>query len=408
MKLKKSMYNVEIDRIDNENVLMFNSFTTAFGIMDKRACEIYFHSDLIDEECVKNKEDQETISIMKDNGFLVNRELDEYAKLKVIGNMSRYSNENFSLMIAPTMACNMACPYCYEEKTNKRMSENIENALVDYVEKTIINNKIKKFNVAWYGGEPLLEKKMILRLSRKFINICKDNNVIYTAMIVTNGSLLDKSTANMLKEECQVSFAQITIDGLSENNNSRRKLKSGENSFEIITNNIDVSNEFIDIKIRINIDKTNLEETKQLINYFMDDKKWDKNRVKYYFAPVTNVTDACTAKVEDCFTSTEFGKIDAKLLDFIYKKGNVETIKEMYPKFATCSCDAVTPNTYVVDPEGFLYKCADVIGIKSNRVGDIFSGPEFNNEYIELLNLDTPDECKECNLLPYVKEDVRD
>ncbi|WP_446899648.1 radical SAM protein [Clostridium sp. LBM24168] len=217
--------------------------------------------------------------LMKEHGFLVDKDIDEYKRLKIAGDMQRYNTQNFGLTIAPTINCNMECPYCYEEKSNKRMSEDVQNGLINYIEKNIIHSNIKSFHTTWYGGEPLLEKDLILNLSRKFIKLTNDNGIRYSASIVTNGSLLDYNTAKMLKEECYINFAQITIDGLGNIHNNRRKLKNGQNSFNLITNNINNCKELINIPIRVNVDRTNIYDTKNLIKYFIDERKWTDDTV---------------------------------------------------------------------------------------------------------------------------------
>jgi uncharacterized protein len=397
MILKKSLYNVEVDRLDNGDILLFNSSTSAFGIMNVKTQELVFNSESIDEDKV---EDKDNISVMKSNGFLVDNEIDEYTRMEITGRLQRYSKTTFGLTIAPTINCNMACPYCYEEKSNKRMSEEVKTSLINFVENNIKGDKIKSFHVTWYGGEPLLEKDLILDLSKEFIKITKDNGVLYSAGIVTNGSLLDYETAKMLKNECNVTFAQITIDGLREVHNSRRILKNGMDSFGIITDNIDNCKELINISIRVNVDKSNVEEAKKLVDYFINERKWIDNSVTYYFAPVDKQTDACNAEISSCFSPNEFGKIDAELLRLIYQKGNMESITRLYPRGRAVSCGALGCNGYVLDPEGYLYKCWDVIGIKKYSVGDIFSGPRLNGEYLKWLSLDLPNDCKSCNMLP--------
>lgn len=276
MTLKRSMYNIEIEKLDNGDILLYNTKSSALGILNKDTQEIYYN-DIIDEAIINNEKIKESIHIMVQNGFLVDINVDEYKTLQVAERMRRYSGDRFSLTIAPTLDCNMACPYCYEDKKQKRMNESVIISLIDFVKKNVEMTKPKHFSVCWYGGEPLLEKEVIRRLSKEFINICKEKQITYFAHIITNGYLLDYNTAIMLKEECMVTNAQITVDGINETHNKRRILKNGEDSFNIVTNNIDMCKKVLKISIRVNLDKANINEAEKLIDYFIDYRKWGQD-----------------------------------------------------------------------------------------------------------------------------------
>lgn len=402
MILKKSMYDIEVDKLDTGDILLFNSATASYGIMNLKTQRLFDELNLIDEANLKDAEDKNSINIMKKEGFLVNKEMDEYMNLKTLGEISKYNSTGFSLTIAPTMDCNMACPYCYENKTKKIMDENTKNQLIKYVESRICNSDVKSFFVTWYGGEPLLQKNIILDLSKAFIHICNENKVKYSAGIITNGTLLDYETAKMLKNECYVSTAQVTIDGLKKVNNTRRLLKDGSDSFEMITNNIDNCKALIHFSIRVNVDKNNIDETKKLVDYFINEKKWKDGSVNYYFAPVEDITDYCNIDNNStCYSYEEFGQINSGLLRLMYENGNMDSINITYPKVRLISCGAITYDKgYVVDSDGDLYKCWNMIGMKDKTVGDIFNGPILNKEYAEFLKLDLPQKCESCDKVP--------
>ena len=103
------------------------------------------------------------------------------------------SNE-FALTILTTSSCNARCPYCFE-KGIKHSTLSIEKA--DKVIGFILNNYHNKpLHISWFGGEPLLEKNAICKLSEQFIRICKARCIPYTAQIVTNGFCLNDIKIN--------------------------------------------------------------------------------------------------------------------------------------------------------------------------------------------------------------------
>lgn len=241
------------------------------------------------------------------------------------------------------------------------MNEKIQLVLIDFVRKILEENNYKKLNVSWYGGEPLLELEVIRKVSKNLIQLCQEEEVQYGASIVTNGVLLDLETAKILKNECYVDRAQITIDGLPEYHNKRRILKDGKESFDIICRNIDNCMDIINIGVRVNADKNNMYNIQKLFYYFNDEKKWT-DRVFFYLAPVENYTDNCYFSNTNCLSDEEFGRLDLEIVKKMYQLKPDMIRKNLYPVRKNNFCAAVTFGNYVVDPEGYLYTCWNVIG----------------------------------------------
>ena len=69
------------------------------------------------------------------------------------------------MVIAVTLLCNMDCPYCFENKKNITITKEIEDNLISFIDKNTPNEG--SLNISWFGGEPLLQKDLIYRLSKK-------------------------------------------------------------------------------------------------------------------------------------------------------------------------------------------------------------------------------------------------
>lgn len=94
-------------------------------------------------------------------GFLCEEGFDEYNLLKVLRHKNQYSGTTMGLTIAPTMLCNLACQYCFEELDslegpgNNRMDEKVIAALLKFV-KDQIEAGLTGLMISWYGGEPTI------------------------------------------------------------------------------------------------------------------------------------------------------------------------------------------------------------------------------------------------------------
>jgi uncharacterized protein len=147
----------------------------------------------------------------------------------------------------------MDCSYCYQHINGYSINNTVKKGILKFVNEQINLKKICSLNVTWFGGEPLLQKDFICNISEPLINICSKNNIEYNANIITNGILLNKDVALELKEKCKISTAQVTIDGIKEIHNSRRRYYGGD-GFSIILKNICECKKILKIRLRINVD----------------------------------------------------------------------------------------------------------------------------------------------------------
>ncbi|MEE3724690.1 hypothetical protein V2H21_04855 [Riemerella anatipestifer] len=92
--------------------------------------------------------------------------------------------------IQPTANCQLGCHYCGQVHEKVNMEEDIVEKTFKYISKTLLDGKYSGLFTTWYGAEPLLGIKGIRNLSEKIIKFCDENNILYTAMMITNGLAL--------------------------------------------------------------------------------------------------------------------------------------------------------------------------------------------------------------------------
>lgn len=402
--MKKSNYNF-IWKTENDKDIAFNSLTSALAEV-----EIDFLNMLNNIETIKCDElidtEKELFDNMRDGGYIVEDQVDETKEIKFRNLESRFHKGGLGLTIAPTLNCNFKCTYCYETPKNVIMTEETEQCIIDFVMSQV--KTIKELNITWYGGEPLLCKDIIWRLSQKLISICNENKVMYSAYIITNGYLLDDETIENFKKY-KISGAQLTVDGPKDIHNSRRILKSGnDDNFDTIMMSIKKLKENnLNPSVRVNIDKTNIEYLDQLLDIFKNNDMLDVN---VHLGQVTEYTQACKSVSSSCYDNKTFSKVFIefqKRLNAIGFKGGIGSI--YYPSLKGNYCGADQVNSFVVDPEGYLYKCWNEIGDIDKSIGNINSMKEkiaptsiqFENNlnYLTYSPFDS-EKCSECKLLP--------
>lgn len=387
MKFKKSIFNIEVDKLENNKALYFNSMKGNYIKLNDEYNQVLNHigeSDIRLEENMIAKD-------LYDQGLIVEKNINELDVFKLKSDITRYENQSYEYTLAVTLDCNMACPYCYEKNESKYMIEEVQDKIIEHMELKMIDG-MKFLRVTWYGGEPLLNFEAIERMSKKILNIAKKYGVQYSASIITNGLLLSERVAKELSEYYKVRYAQVTIDGLKDTHNKRRITKDSSDGFSRIIKNIKEASKHLNIAIRINIDKNNKSEIKELTNYLY--KELDTKKVIIYIAAVESKG---SSSYEGCLTFPDFVKVQSEFLNEIL---DTKLVEKFYPYPKTIACGAQCLNTAVIDPEGNIFKCWEEVAVKGKAVGNVFNSKTNVNNLLKYVQLEMPKECESCAYIP--------
>lgn len=377
MKVVPSKYNV------------FISHKNRFCVANTMTCAVI---ELEQDEFYALKENDlsffayEQIAEMNNQGIVIDERLDELALLRSAYQCGKNKNEAH-LTICPTLECNLACPYCYEKHVQGAMSRETQDnilKLVDYLLKEGVN----KIYVLWYGGEPLLYPEIITRVSTLIADKCVDNDCECCFSMISNGVLLDEDILSILKQ-IPISRIQITLDGEEGIHDKRRYLKDGTPTFNKIVNNIETASKDIKIVVRVNVDHSNKNSYQYIKSLFEN-----KDNISVYCAPVTieNVQSAIIKK--RCYTHDDY-------VDF-YKE-NIP-LDDISLRSGIYFCSAEMKYSYVIDPNGYIFKCLNDIGQVGWSIGNVNNTELKTNPMAiaKYLGRDpfTEEECASCVFLP--------
>ncbi len=399
IRYKKSKYNIVISELSEGNLLIYNTRSGVFGKMDEKTREIYDRIETCDISKIEDAELKKNTETMLQARYIVDADIDEEATVILERNIARYDTSSLIFTIAPTIDCNMCCPYCYEKKRPQYMTAETQDAVVDFIKAQVsAYPDTKKLSITWYGGEPLMHKEAVYNISEKLIGLCDERELIYKANIITNGSLLDEETAKKLAEECKVSSTQVTVDGLGEYHNKKRILKNGEDSYGIIMKNLEAARKYLDISVRVNVDKKNAGQLEELARTFFVDYGWSDNP-SLYFAPVENYENSCITD-ENCLQIPDFAKLNVDMTRVLYSYNNDVIRSDLYPQRSVVHCGGECISGFVIDPDGDLYKCWLDVGDKSKKCGSIDKPFLVTEEYARWVLSELPEKCKKCEYLP--------
>ena len=247
-------------------------------------------------------------------GIAVPREHDELLEARAMYARARSDNRKLQLVIAPTMACNFACDYCYQglDKKQTRMDAAAQARIVDFVAKDYPN--IQMLEVHWYGGEPLNDRGAVYSLSASLMALCQLNDIQYSASMVTNGYGLTGDVAAKL-ERLGVRWVQVTVDGPESIHDTRRVLLSGRGTYQRIIANLKEVLDCTDIAValRCNVDTRNISHAYDLIDDLADEG-FGNTRLKLYFAPVQTMTEECATASEFVEAKTDYAHKELRLM----------------------------------------------------------------------------------------------
>lgn len=392
--MDKSLYSMSRFNIlfkNKDHYFIYNSLYGGLYEIDEKTYNICSASQ-IDAEQIRhipnemiNKLHQKSFIVANDSD-VENIELLRYFKLA-----QSFQKDRLTLIIAPTLYCNFSCPYCYEKDLPYTyMQEKVIGGLIQFIKNQEKN--FKYLEICWYGGEPLCAieviKEILTRISREISLPIKRHTM------VSNGYLINTKFVELFTKY-KLDYLQITIDGEEENHNKNRLSKNGQPTFSKIINNVDYVIKAIpkmNIGIRMNVHKDNMEDFVPLYKKLTN--LWACNRVHIYPAFVLD-NNACKVP---CFNSIEKTNYLHKLYKQIGLKLSITNLELKLGK-----CTAIFEHSYIIDPQGDLYKCWVDVGIKAFSIGSVFDG--ITNHRIVAKYLLSSDKfsdkkCLKCSIFP--------
>ena len=140
-----------------------------------------------------------------------------------------------SLSLAVTQTCNLACGYCYAQGGGfgapaKRMEWPVaRDAVLRLLEQASPGDTV---NVAFLGGEPLINRALIAQTTRFAAAEAKARGIGVGFSITTNGTLLALEDRDLFDEHAF--SVTVSLDGVGEVHDRQRPFRGGNGSFDRI------------------------------------------------------------------------------------------------------------------------------------------------------------------------------
>jgi uncharacterized protein len=383
-----SKYNI-LSHSKKFGCLLYNTISQSFMRIDEK--------DIDKWNALKDDPDSylnyQNYNVLLKNRILVNDDEDDFNLYTTEILKNRYNPVDMALTILPTRGCNFNCVYCYEqERPAIHMDRQTETGIIKFIKS---NACLKRLNVIWYGGEPLLNFDSIERLSEDILSL----GIEYSSKIITNGYLLTPEISKEF-ERLKINGIQITIDGTKDIHDQRRPLVNKKASYDKIIQNIKYLfsvNDKIKVDIRSNIDRRNSEDYHLFFKQIREELPAE--RIRTYPGFVSDLTSNECVSPEFDISSPGF-KADFVLNNFY--KHNI-AIDAFHPKYRRHSCVASKYFAFVIGPEGELYKCWRMVGNQEQVVGNVNNLTGINlqlvSKYMVGADYLFDPECKKCSYI---------
>ncbi len=291
-----------------------------------------------------------------------------------------------------TNDCNLNCKYCYEGEKSKGIM-NFE--IIRDVMNKECESQDNVSQIAFFGGEPLLQEKMIYDTVNLGKELTQKTNHKFIYTITTNATMITDKFVDFCKENSIT--VGLSIDGDKNVHNLNRIKRNGEGSFEQVIKNVKKC-----LKADLN--------PMALPVVCLNNVKYLSESVKYLiklgFKNITLNTNYTEAWDDDSISvmRKEYEKL-ANIYCDEYKKGNYINIYPLATKMyygihknekcsGSCNGSRIAINT-----DGKFYPCVQFVNDDRFVIGNYKDGidKEKSDELIK-RRLSSKSVCEECAL----------
>ena len=163
--------------------IIYNTITNAILYVDEELYNKLIKSRKINID--KNEKYKQYIEELIENDILIPTYLNEKFLLNYLINKVKFNYKSHTFTILPTYNCNLACPYCYQDKRIKEsMSKEVANSLIKWIKNRIEKYNVKDLHLTFYGGEPLLRVDLIEYISSILKDYCQAHEISFFSRLM--------------------------------------------------------------------------------------------------------------------------------------------------------------------------------------------------------------------------------
>lgn len=294
-----------------------------------------------------------------------------------------------------TNECNLRCDYCYINKTNDDMPEDVGRAAVDAILRSAQQHGFQQVKLKFAGGEATLNLKRVFDIHAYATAEAQGKGIILDTVVLSNGVAIGERAIEAFAERgIKVS---ISLDGIADAHDDQRPFKNGQGSFAWVNRSLErLMKRGIKPFISITLSNRNADGLASLIQYVVErDLPFNINffRENDCAAPHSDLRlmdDKIINAMQDAFAVLEANLPDRSLLGSLVDRAQFDA-----PHDKTCS---VGDSYLVIDHQGNVAKCQMEIErpISSVYAVDPLGDLRRDRAGIQNLSVEEKEGCRDC------------
>lgn len=342
----------------------------------------------------------EVEDILRDQGFLAAPGADDARLRRFLDAAAEGIPETMNVTVMPTLVCNLACTYCFQKDhpSFNHMKDAVGTSTIEWILRKVDAAASRVLNVHYFGGEPLTRKDYLLHSAQVLSSSMRARGGHFQWLITTNGVALDVDFVNKM-----LAFGpggiKVTLDGDKQTHDAARVYRSGKGSFDEIFERLGkVARECPDVKLRVggNFRPDQLESYERLLDRFEAEGLGPLIN-QFRFKPVVDTGASSTGTCATACGAQQEVDMQLQLQRSVERRGLGQT--RAAGATPTNPCELHWKHSYVVDPDGYVYKCPAVAGRPEMAVAHV-GNPVKGERPAPLLELRPWEKCGDCPYLP--------
>lgn len=415
--LKPSVYNFIVSPADDKASVLYNASTGGvLGLGGPTAAAL---SKALLDPTLRLEETQfpePLLDSLLHVGALVSKDSDELAVIRDRFWRAR-TNTPMVITVTTTMGCNLACYYCYQDRSGSELKNGDIDTLRNYVRDKLAAHDRTYLHIDWYGGEPMLNVDFIEAASKALIADCDRNGISYVASIISNGTNWPEDIEDFIART-RIRQVQISFDGMRAHHEKRRRYRDAENhigdsSFEKAVAVVDRLVKCVRTDIRYNIDRRNAEDILPFID-FASERGWFAAAFPAVFQParLSAYSERSSFMRNWELSVEEFDALRADVRAAMDGVGRVEEgeVPDGFPHPKTSVCAALSTASAVIGADSKVYRCGlqvgevgravDHIGAPDSGVAKVEGSDENDGTWWDEFDPTLRPTCSKCSFLP--------
>ena len=299
-------------------------------------------------------------------------------------------------------ACNLKCAYCFAHGGDYGGPPGVMRSDVAHqaVRWALNESKpLKKCQIDFFGGEPLLNFGLIRDIVPYAREYAKRVGVDVSFGIATNGTLISEEIIQFLIDE--EIYVQVSVDGNATDHDRLRRFQDGKETYDVVGKNLKKLTDRSPDRVSVHATMTSYNLDRQSIE--KDLKKFGTDHVEV--APVVASSKEPFALREEHLPAIKERLCrlsiyeTERILERSQESGFFDRlIERLMTRTKSCYGCQGGKTFLAVDVDGDIYFCSSLADRPEFRMGDVFSGLDrtIQRKFKESFHVDSRSDCARC------------